>query len=244
LIATALSPECVETEVGHEDVENTRPDDVLKSEITGIECRCESPKEAASARTTIMARLRTFLAVPLNKAVRDRIVSLQERLAGLGVDVKWVEPDNLHVTLLFLGEVDERDVMPICRAAADVGRKNAAISMTVETVGCFPNVHRPRVVWVGVGDGAAEVTALHDALEQPLLELGCYRREERHFTPHITLGRVKAERTGAGVAGALSKFADWRAGEVRATEFHVLSSELTPKGPVYSVLSRVPLSGK
>jgi 2'-5' RNA ligase len=191
----------------------------------------------------IMARLRTFLAIPLNKAVRDRLVSLQERMTGLGADVKWVEPDNLHVTLLFLGEVDERDVMPICSAAAEVGRLHAAISMSVETVGCFPNIHRPRVVWVGVGEGAAEVTALHDALEPPLLELGCYRREERHFTPHITLGRVKAERTGAAITATLSKFADWQAGEVRATEIHVLSSELTPKGPVYSVLSRVPLRG-
>src|SRR5262245_65075271 len=93
-----------------------------------------------SLADNIMARLRTFLAVPLNKAVRDRLVSLQERLAGLGADVKWVEADNLHVTLLFLGEVDERDVMPICRAAADVGRQHAAISMRVETVGCFPNI--------------------------------------------------------------------------------------------------------
>jgi 2'-5' RNA ligase len=191
----------------------------------------------------IMARLRTFLAVPLNKAVRDRLVSLQERLAGLGVDVKWVEPDNLHVTLLFLGEVGEREVMPICLAAADVGRTHAAFSLSVEAVGCFPNIHRPRVVWVGVGEGATEVGALHDALEPPLLELGCYRREERHFTPHITLGRVKAERTGAEITAALAKVVNWRAGEVRVTEFHVLSSELTSKGPTYTVLSRVPLSG-
>jgi 2'-5' RNA ligase len=197
----------------------------------------------ASCTDTFMARLRTFLAVPVNKAVRDRLESLQERLAGLGVDVKWVEPENLHVTLLFLGEVGEREVMPICRAAADIGRTHAAFSFSVETVGCFPNIHRPRVVWVGVGEGAAEVSALHDALESPLMELGCYRREERHFTPHITLGRVKAERTGAEITAALAKVAKWRAGEVQATEFHVLSSELTSKGPTYSVLSRVPLSG-
>jgi 2'-5' RNA ligase len=191
-----------------------------------------------------MARLRTFLAVPLNKGIRDRLVSLQERLAGMGADVKWVEPDNLHVTLLFLGEVGERDVMPICRAAADVGRSHAAYSLSIEGVGCFPNIHRPRVVWAGVGEGAAEVSALHDALEPPLLELGCYRREERHFTPHITLGRVRAHGVGSAWTSALAKFAQWRAGEERVAEFHVLSSELTPKGPVYSVLSRVPLSGR
>jgi 2'-5' RNA ligase len=112
----------------------------------------------------------------------------------------------------------------------------------VETVGCFPNIQRPRILWVGVTDGSAEICALHDSLEPPLLALGCYRREERHFTPHITLGRVKSDRSGTETA--LSKLADWRAGEVRATELHVLSSELTPKGPVYSVLSRVPLKAE
>ena len=190
-----------------------------------------------------MKRPRTFIAVDTGKAIRDRLVSLQERLAQSGTPVKWVSAENLHVTLLFLGEVGEREVMPICRAAAEVGRTHAAFSFSVETVGCFPNIHRPRVVWVGVGEGAAEVGALHDALEPPLMELGCYRREERHFTPHITLGRVKAERIGAEITAALAKVAKWRAGEVQATEFHVLSSELTSKGPTYTVLSRVPLSG-
>jgi 2'-5' RNA ligase len=189
-----------------------------------------------------MSRLRTFIAVPLNRAVRDRLVSLQERLAGKGADVKWVEPENLHVTLLFLGEVGERDVMPVCRAVADVCRLHTPFSFGVESVGCFPNIQRPRILWVGVIDGSAEICALHDALEPPLLALGCYRREERHFTPHITLGRVKSDRSGTETA--LSKLADWRAGEVRATELHVLSSELTPKGPVYSVLSRVPLKAE
>src|SRR5271169_4329935 len=97
-----------------------------------------------------MARLRTFIAVPLHKADRDRLVSLQERLAGMGVDVKWAEPENLHVTILFLGEVGEREVMPICRAAAEVGGKLAAFSMSVEGVGCFPDIRRPRIVCVGV----------------------------------------------------------------------------------------------
>src|SRR5947209_13621784 len=184
-----------------------------------IECkdRCFAPEFGCGF---IMSRLRTFIAVPLNRAVRDRLMSLQERIAGTGADVKWVEPENLHVTLLFLGEVGERDVMPVCRAVADVGRTHASFPMSVETVGCFPNIHRPRIVWVGVPEGSQELCALHDALEPPLMELGCYRREERQFTPHITLGRVKSERSGSDMATALSKLAAWRAGDVRATEAH------------------------
>jgi 2'-5' RNA ligase len=188
-----------------------------------------------------MARLRTFIAVDTGKAIRDRCVALQETLARSGADVKWVEPDNLHVTLLFLGEVEDRDVPALCRAVAEVAERHDGFRLSVEGVGCFPNPRRPRVVWVGVGDGHAELVKLHEALEPPLLELGCYRREERAYTPHLTLGRVKGERATAALASALAAKAKWQAGVTEVGEVHVLSSELTPRGPVYAVLSRARL---
>jgi 2'-5' RNA ligase len=185
-----------------------------------------------------MGRLRTFIAIDLGKPIRDRLVTLQERLAQSGAPVKWVEIENLHVTLLFLGEVDERDVPAVCGAVAGVCKENAPFSLSVESVGSFPNTRRPRTLWVGIGAGAQEVCALHDGLEPPLLDLGCYRREERRYTPHITIGRVKTERPSDTLATALAKHAAWQAGEVFVREVLVLSSELTPKGPIYTVLSR------
>jgi 2'-5' RNA ligase len=190
-----------------------------------------------------MARLRTFLAVDLGKAIRDRCVALQETLLRGGADVKWVEPDNLHVTLLFLGEVEDRDVAALCRAVADVCGRYAPFRASIEAVGCFPNPRRPRVVWVGVGEGAAELVALHDDLEGPLMDLGCYRREERRYTPHVTLGRVRGDRPAAGLAAALARQANWQGGVTEVREVRVLSSELTPQGPVYTLLSRAPLGG-
>src|SRR5262245_32157842 len=141
-----------------------------------------------------MARLRTFIAVELEKGIRSRCVALQQSLGRSGGEVKWVEPDNIHVTLLFLGEVDEREVHELCRAVCETCSGFEPFALSVEGLGCFPNARRPRVVWVGVGAGAARLVALHDALETPLLELGCYRREERRYTPHVTLGRVKSDR--------------------------------------------------
>src|SRR6266852_167763 len=120
-------------------------------------------------RTRRMKRLRTFIALELGKTVRDKAVALQESLARAGSDVKWVEHENLHLTLLFLGEVGDR-----CR-------EHEPFRMSVENVGCFPNLRRPRTVWIGVGEGTQEVVALHDDLEETLLELGCYRREDRQF---------------------------------------------------------------
>jgi 2'-5' RNA ligase len=188
-----------------------------------------------------MKPTRTFIAIDPGKAIRDRLVSLQENLAKTGAPVKWVEPENLHVTLLFLGEVDQRGLVPVCRAVAAVAVQSAAFTISVETAGAFPSPRRPRTLWVGVGSGSAEVTALHDALETPLLELGCYRREDRVYAPHLTLGRVKVDDASDGLTLALTKKAKWSAGETTVRELLVMGSELRGSGPVYTVLSRAKL---
>jgi RNA 2',3'-cyclic 3'-phosphodiesterase len=191
-----------------------------------------------------MARIRTFIAVDPGKVIRDRLVSLQKKLADVGGDVKWVEPANLHFTLLFLGEVDERDVLDVCKAVRGVTEELPAFTMTVAGTGCFPNMRRPRVVWVGLKHGAKEMVALHDALEKPLLQLGCYRREAREYTPHITLGRIKTDQPMTDLAAALTKHQSWNGGEAVIGEVHVMSSELKASGPIYAVLSRAKFSGE
>ena len=221
-----------------------------------------------------MSRLRTFIAVDPGKAIRERLVALQENLARAGSEMKWVEPENLHVTLLFLGEVDNREVPDVCRVdrreepsemgeltgrpadprtgqggqesfeVGDHGPTQSlvdAFEMTVGGVGCFGSPRRPRTVWAGLSDGEPEMVALHDALEPPLLGLGCYRREGRPFTAHITLGRVKGERADDSLAAALPKYATWEGGTVEVREVLVMSSELSPAGPLYTVLSRAKL---
>jgi 2'-5' RNA ligase len=119
---------------------------------------------------------------------------------------------------------------------------HAAFPLSVEGPGCFPNARRPRVLWVGVGLGVQEAVAVHDALEAPLLELGCYRREERRYTPHVTLGRLRGETPGDALVRALAKHQGFKAGETTVDELHVMSSELTSHGPAYAVLSRAKLS--
>ena len=185
-----------------------------------------------------MARIRTFIAVDPGKAIRDRLVSFQKSLAETAENVKWVEPENLHFTLLFLGEVDEREVLNVCKAVKETTQRQASFALTAGGTGCFPNLRRPRVVWVGAQQGKQEMVALHDALETPLLELGCYRRENRVYTPHITLGRIRINRPMTQLAAALSKHQTWKAGATTVEEVHVMSSDLTPTGPIYSVLSR------
>jgi 2'-5' RNA ligase len=189
-----------------------------------------------------MPRIRTFIAIDVDDALRDRLVALQETLARAGSEVKWVEPDNLHLTLLFLGEVEMKEVHAVCRAVADTCREHHVFPLTVERVGGFPNARRPRVLWAGVGEGAEDVVALHDALEPPLLDLGYYRREERHYTPHVTLGRVPNDGSADRLALAVEQQAQWRGGQQLVKQVLVMSSELTSNGPLYTVLSRAKLA--
>lgn len=191
-----------------------------------------------------MARVRTFLAIELPPDVREGCVALQDRLAVVAADFKWVEEENLHLTLLFLGEVHDRDLAEVCRAVQAVCARFEPFTLVFAGAGCFGDPRRPRTIWVGLREGADQLVALHDALEEAMLELRCYRREERRFTPHVTLGRARGDRPGEELPQALARERDWHGGECRVEEVRVLSSELTREGPVYAVLSRATLGEK
>ncbi len=190
-----------------------------------------------------MTRIRTFIAIDVDDSVLDRLIELQETLARSGTDVKWVEPDNLHLTLLFLGEVEDKQLHEVCRAIAAVSAEHAPFAMSLEKVGCFPNLRRPRILWVGVGEGLQEVVKLHDDLEEPLLDMGCYRREERDYTPHLTLGRVKGDKVTFKLNELISKNQGWTGGQSTIREVLVMSSTLRADGPEYTVMARAKLGG-
>lgn len=189
-----------------------------------------------------MPRKRTFLGIDVGPEIRARLLSLQEELAEIAGDVKWVEPENLHITLLFLGEVDQREIIDLCRAAQGAVAELPAFTMSVTGAGCFPNARRPRTLWVGVGVGVQEVCAVHDAIEKPLLEMGSYRRETRGYVPHVTLGRVRGEQAHHDLAKALARHKSWGAGEVQVRDVQIMTSDLTPDGPIYTVAGRAKLA--
>jgi 2'-5' RNA ligase len=188
-------------------------------------------------------RYRTFIAIDVSPFARDRLVGVQQQLSALADDVKWVEPDNLHLTLIFLGEVDERDVVDVCRAVTKSCADVAPFAFTLEGLGAFPTVRRPRTLIAKISEGHEAVRSLQKAIEPALLDLGCYRREERPFTPHVTIGRVKRDGSAEQLSVALLKFAAWSGGQTPVKEVLVLSSNLGPDGPKYSLLSRAKLGG-
>jgi len=188
-----------------------------------------------------MARVRTFIAVDVPTPIRARCLELQEELAQACDLIKWVEESSLHVTLLFLGEVEDRDLNNVCKAVAGACASKRSFRLAIDGIGTFGAMQQPRTIWAGIAEGADELRALHTALEAPLLKLGCYRREDRPYSPHLTLGRVKTNRPSDNLAQAILRRVDWHGGEYDVREIHVMSSELTREGPIYTVLSRANL---
>lgn len=189
-------------------------------------------------------RIRTFIALDVERFTRDRLAGLQERLAAEGAAAKWVEPENLHLTLLFLGEVDMREIPNVCREVERAAAECRPFAMTLAGTGAFPSPRHPRILIVHVTEGADEIIELHDKIESRLLELGSYRREDRPFKPHLTIGRVRGKQEGDGMSAAIRKFESWEGGQSQVGEVLVMGSELRSEGPKYIVLGRAPLLGK
>jgi 2'-5' RNA ligase len=191
-----------------------------------------------------MARIRSFIGVEIDDGVRAAATTLQKELAQTGAQVKWVEPHNLHLTLAFLGDMPDRSLADLFAAVGRVAKPEPPFTMTVAGVGAFPTPRRPKIVWAGVTSGVEELARLHANLEDPLIDLGLYRREDRGYTPHLTLGRVSGEESGAMLSPLLPKLADWSGGATSVAEIVIFGSELRRDGPVYTVLGRCPLKGK
>lgn len=187
-------------------------------------------------------RVRTFVAVEISEGIRSAAAKMIRQLAKCDANVRWVDPEKMHLTLKFLGEVDALEIPDVCRAVEEAVAGVSGFSFDVSGVGAFPKVERPRTIWLGVTSGVEELGQLHKAIENSLHKLG-YPPENRRFSPHLTLGRVKhAGPELAELSEVIVSLADQSAGTVAVDEVTVFSSELTREGPVYQPLSHAPLA--
>lgn len=192
-----------------------------------------------------MAKTRTFLAVMPSGDIVERAQRAITRLRRFADNVKWVERENLHWTLQFLGEIDDQEVYDVCQAAEQAASRVAPFALVAHGVGAFPSVSRPRTLWLGAAEGADPLIELHRQLDEVLKPLG-FRGENRRFQPHLTLGRAgrglrPAE--SAALAEDLAKLADYEGGTQSVDELTVLASRLRREGPQYAVLATLPLVG-
>jgi 2'-5' RNA ligase len=182
--------------------------------------------------------VRTFLAVELSPETRGRALRLIQRLRATGARVRWVEGDNLHVTLKFLGDVESVELPEVCRRVQAAVADLTAFDLVFRGAGAFPDVSNPRTLWLGVADGEEPMAELHRRVEDALGEIG-FRIENRRFKPHVTIGRVRDTRDGKrDLEDLLLAQADFDGGVTHVEEVVVFASYLHGDGPEYEVLGR------
>jgi 2'-5' RNA ligase len=191
-----------------------------------------------------MDKIRTFIAVELPAELKQFLSRLQAELkSGCQMSIKWVNPDGIHLTLRFLGDVSPSMIEPITRAMTDAAQKTAPFKLNIQQLGAFPNLKRVQVVWVGLGGEMAEVEKLHRLLESNLYRLG-FAAEQRSFKPHLTLARLGNE-VSAGERQRLGELiADTTIKTdigIKVDSISLIRSQLTPQGAIYSRLSSAEL---
>lgn len=186
--------------------------------------------------------MRAFIALNLPKKERQRIHRAARLLRDAELPVRWVEPDNLHITLKFLGELRPERLQAVEETLARVAEGTAPFTLNLSGFGAFPTIRRPRVIWLGV-DATPELRCLKQDLEWALSDCG-FDAETRAFHPHLTLGRADAG-DGAGAFRGLDEVVagmDFHA-EVTLHTVDLMRSHLSRAGARYSVVSNAKLVG-
>lgn len=183
--------------------------------------------------------VRAFIAIDVSEDVRSRLVAVQSYLAKTGNQLKLVEPENLHLTIKFLGEIQEEKVPEIVEEMKKAVSGISPFEIHIAGVGVFPDQHYVRVVWAGVSAGGERVVEIQRKIDTGLNSIGF--SPERDFHPHITLARVKFIRERAKFMEFLKEAQKADFGVTRVEAILVKQSTLTPKGPIYSDLAKVPL---
>lgn len=188
--------------------------------------------------------IRAFIAVDIPEDVRAAVEEAQARLkrAHTGVKISWVKLASAHLTLQFLGYVEETVVEKIKVALETVARRHEAFELPVRGAGAFPNENRPRVLWVGCDDTEGKLKALAAAVQTAMQPLG-FEPEHREFSAHLTLGRLKFPRPDVALTRALDSIKDKAFGTLRVEAMHLVQSELHPEGSIYTKLSSHDLKG-
>jgi 2'-5' RNA ligase len=184
--------------------------------------------------------MRAFLAVCLPEEVQQEIAACTAQLKSAGADVKWVHAANVHLTVKFLGEIEETHVGQLQQALAEIAPAIAPFHLRVEGIGAFPRTTAPQIIWLGISDGEKELAELVRRVEETCVGLG-FGKEMRGFSPHLTIGRVKSREQLAPLIKRL-QVAEFRtAGTALVDKLHLFQSVLSPKGPAYLPLAEIPL---
>lgn len=180
-------------------------------------------------------KIRAFLAIDPPEGIRETLVSVQNTLKKELPGVRWVSPEGIHLTLKFFGQIGKRELASITALVPQELMDASPLKLSIESIGVFPHLRRPRVLWLGTGGEVEKLVNLTNHLECSLEKAG-FPREERPFTPHWTLARFNDFRELNLLSRIVEENREKQWGVFEAEALILFRSELTPQGAIYTPL--------
>lgn len=184
-----------------------------------------------------MSKFRGFIAIdiPTNK----KLLEMENEIKNIQADLKLVEPENIHVTLKFLGDTDEEKIEEIQEIIKNSVKDIKAFSVKLKGSGVFPNKNYMKVIWVGL-ENAEKLKEIAEKIDKKLEPLG-FKTEKRGFSAHLTLARVKSSKNKEKLLKIIEKYQDIEFATIDVKSIKLKKSDLTPKGPIYKTLKEINL---
>lgn len=179
--------------------------------------------------------IRAFIAIELNTEVKNVIAEIEKNLKLSGADVKWVKPDIAHITLKFLGEINQTQIITIKEIMSEITADCPCFKLGVCDLGVFPAIKSARIIWIGIKEGEEEILKLATILEEKLSVAG-FPKENRPFSAHITIGRVKSPINRSDLASRIQQMQNIPKILSSVTNIILFKSILTPSGSIYEPL--------
>ncbi|MCD4779309.1 MAG: RNA 2',3'-cyclic phosphodiesterase [Candidatus Omnitrophica bacterium] len=184
--------------------------------------------------------VRTFIAIDLNKEIRDFIHQVQSELKKIDCDVKWVTPSDAHLTIKFIGNITEEQTESVIRQLKSLYFKFEKNTFHLDKTGVFPSFKQPRIIWLGMKDIDHALKDLADTVDFLLNMIG-YPTNERPFQPHVTIGRVKSQKSIFQLSQKIQSTQIPSDLILKINELILFKSTLTPTGPIYEKLAQISL---
>ncbi len=183
--------------------------------------------------------MRCFIAIELPETAKTALFDLQRDLAKCGSDVRWVKPDNIHLTLQFLGDIEENIVESIIGSIKGTCCKHSAFKLEIAGINVFPNLRSPSVLWVGLGSHEY-LSAIQMDIETKMTSLGI-KPENRRFIPHLTLGRFKSSSGKNNLLDIVKLKRSAKFGLIKVNSVSLMRSNLGRTGATYSTIAKIDL---
>ena len=180
--------------------------------------------------------IRCFLAFDIeNEEILRKISSIQQFLLQRNIQLKIVKPENIHITMKFLGNISYNLMNKISNELKAIDFNSFLVEFN--GIGTFPNIHHPRVVWIGIKKGSTELVKIFNQIESILQKLG-FKQDFREFSPHITIARVKSAKNKEQLINFIKSKASINIGTMRIKYLKLKKSDLTPNGPIYTTIKK------